>query len=29
VFGNFALQSSSANAVVLKEKKQRNATHLI
>jgi hypothetical protein len=29
VFGNFALQSSSAHAVVLKEKKQRNATHLI
>src|SRR4029078_11701288 len=29
VFGNFALQSSSANAAVLKEKKQRNATPLI
>jgi hypothetical protein len=29
VFGNFALQSSSANAAVLKAKKQRNATHLI
>jgi hypothetical protein len=29
MFGNLALQSSSANAAVLKEKKQRNAIHLI
>src|SRR4029450_12891958 len=29
VFGNFALQSSSANAAVLKAKKQRNATQRI
>jgi hypothetical protein len=29
VFGNFALQSSSASAALLKEKKQRNAIHLI
>src|SRR5215469_7898207 len=29
VFGNFALQSSSANAAVLKKKKQMNAIDLI
>ena len=29
MFGNFPLQSSSANAAVLKQKKQRNAIHLI